>query len=75
MTVGTAFVVLQMGVKPVIFGCAESVARRLTRCTAGSPAVAVESKCPDGHTPQFALTPFGVEVKEKLEKWICLSAN
>ncbi len=75
MTVNSAHVVLQMGVKPAVFGCAETIANRLCRPTAGAPAVAVKSMCPDGVTPQYALTEYGVQVKEKLEKWICLSVN
>ena len=74
MTVGTAHVVLQMSEEPVIFGCAEVVAERLCRCTAAAPAVAVKSFTNEG-TPQFALTEYGVQVKAKLEKWICLSGK
>lgn len=73
MTVGTAHVVLQMSTVPVIFGCSEVVANRLCRCTSGKPAVAVRTLCLDGVTPQYALTEYGVQVKEKLEGWICLN--
>lgn len=79
MTVGTAFVVLQMSETPVIFGCAEAVAKRLCRVTAGGPAVAVEIKS-DGKPgnlmcSSFALTEYGQEVKKKLEGMICLSVK
>jgi len=75
MTVNSAHIMLQMSTTPVIFGCAEAVANRLCRPTAGAPACAVKSLCPDGITPQYALTPYGVAVKEKLEKWLCLNGN
>lgn len=74
MTVGTAFVLLQMSGTPVIFGCAEVVAQRLCRCTAGGPACAIKSFT-DGGIPQYALTEYGIQVKESLEKWLCLSVN
>lgn len=74
MTVGTAFVLMQMSDEPVIFGCAEVVAKRLCRVTAGAPACAIETKSPNGH-PQFHLTEYGQEVKKCLEKWVCLSVK
>jgi hypothetical protein len=74
MTVGTAVVLLQMSETPVIFGCAETVAKRLTRCTASAPACAVQSFTEDG-IPQFALTEYGQQVKERLEKWVCLNGK
>lgn len=74
MTVGSACVVLQMGIEPVTFGCAEVIANRLAKCTAGGPAVAVKSFTKDG-IPQYALTEYGLEVKRHLEKHICLNVN
>lgn len=74
MTVGTAHTLLQMSDKPIVFGCAEVVANRLARCTAGGPACALRTVNAAGH-PQFVLTEYGKQVKEKLETWICLSAN
>lgn len=71
MTVGSATVVLQMSEKPVIFGCAETVAKRLCRPTAGRPAVAIQVDTPDG--PQFALSEYGLQVKSHLERWIRLA--
>lgn len=72
MSVGTAFVLLQMSADgPVVFGCAEDVAKRLCRPTTGAPAFAVETKT-DKWFPQFTLTDYGVLVKEKLEKWVQL---
>lgn len=73
MTVGTAFVVLQMSDKPMIFGCAEVVAKRLCRVTAAAPAIAVETTGPSGSS--FVLSEYGQEVKKKLENWICLNAR
>jgi len=71
MTVGTAQVLLQIGDNPVTFGCAESVAKRLCRATAGGPPCVAEIKGPGGSS--FVLTDYGREVKKKLEYWICLS--
>lgn len=73
MTVGTAQVLLQIGDTPVIFGCAESVAKRLCRATAGGPPCVAEIKGPGGS--KFVLTDYGREVKKALGRWICLSAK
>lgn len=74
MTVGVAHILLQMSKDPVVFGCAEVVANRLCRPTAGAPACAEKSFDQQGQ-PQYTLTDYGVAVKEKLEKWLCLSEN
>lgn len=74
MTVGTAVVVLQMSNDPVMFGCAEVVADRLCRATAGTPPVAQKSFNEKGH-PQYTLTEYGQTVKRELEKMVCLNVN
>lgn len=73
MTVGTAVVVLQMSSHPVVFGCAEVVAKRLCRPTAGGPAIATEFNSLQG--PAFILTMYGHEVKKELENMICLNVK
>lgn len=74
MTVGVAMVVMQMAEYPIILGCAEVIANRLSKCTAGGPAVAIKSFTEDS-IPQYALTEYGLEVKRHLEKHICLNVN
>ncbi len=74
MTVGTAVVLLQLTDDPVILGCAEVVANRMARCTAGGPALVVK-EFGDGGVPCFKLPFYGQQVKGELEKRICLSAN
>lgn len=74
MSVNVAHVVLQMSSEPVIFGCAESIARGLTYPSTECPPIAFKSVSAEGH-PQYALTDFGIKVKAQLEKWICLNVN
>lgn len=72
MTVGTAIVLLQLSEVPTVLGCAEIVANRLARCTAGGPACAVRLMV--NGIPQFALTSYGMQVKAELQKRISLNA-
>jgi hypothetical protein len=75
MTVGTAIVLMQIGKEPSTFGCAEIVADRLSRATAGGPACALKSfNSLTGH-PQFELTEYGQQVKDELSTLICLSTR